>query len=127
MSGTTPTEIVFSLTPFTCLELCAIIETCGTYNVSRLKCRGLDLEFGQTADSETDSVSLPGPLAPVAEITDEDRTRQTAEVVEQDELTLREEQVAMAVIEDPEFAEQLLIDGELEDADDDFAEYEATT
>jgi hypothetical protein len=116
-----PTEIIFdhSSVPFTSLDLCAIIEVCAQHNVSRLKCRGLDLEFGRTASSEPGQGSFHDSLAPVAAITDIEHEQSSRDSLENDELAMRDEQVALAVIEDPALAEQLFIDGELEDADSD--------
>lgn len=109
--------------PFTSLDLCAIIEACYNFNVSRLHCRGLDLEFGRPANSEPGKGSFSDSPAPVAAITDIEHDTNTKDSLEKDELDWRDEQVSLAVLEDPSFAEQLIIDGELEDADDDGSEF----
>ena len=106
---------------FTSSDVCAIIQSCANHKVKTLKCQGLELDFSQTAETTSTpsgSVRDDSGLAPVAAITEETHDQMTKETIERDELLLREQEIAMSLIENPSLAEELLLDGELEDADD---------
>lgn len=123
---TKPTATVFehSEIPFTSLDLCAIIETCTNHGVRSFEYGSLKLDFGAKlappGSSAThpvgDEIPAPHPAGDAIPAPDHDKINQ--ETLEADELRFREEELLNAPIENPVLAEQLLIDGELEDADE---------
>lgn len=106
--------------------MCAIIETCKQYGVTAFRYGGLDLTFGNTELPPSPGSSTPHRTAetiavhPVGEtMPAPDHDQINRETLEEEELRLREEEILNAPIENPVLAEQLIIDGELEDADSD--------
>ena len=99
---------------------CAIIEVCAARGVSVLKFGPLYVEFGMKASSPPAPApeGYFAPRIPVEEMTDQAHDKQTQDSVEAEEVNLREERLQQMFIEDPVRAEELLRNGELEDADD---------
>lgn len=119
-SGTKPTTAIDKL-GLSSDDVCAIIKASGDSGVTSLKFGYLQIEFGkpieQTRVDLVQSAPTP-PSNPDTEISDDARVmRDKAELVV-DELKTRDDQVAQMLIEDPLRAEQLLLDGELEDDDE---------
>ena len=105
---------------FTSLDICAIIEACATYGVTSLTQGDLHLEFGKPTDPprlEKANSGDPSTVAPPEKAPDHDQIN--ADTFEDEVSHMREEQLLMATIENPGLAEQLLMDGDLEDDDDD--------
>lgn len=98
-------------------DVCAIIKACSSYGVTSLKFGELQVKLNPK--EVLPSSSNPKPTIPtVDEITEHQHEDQTKEALEDEEIRLRQSQIALALIENPELAEQLMIDGELEDDDD---------
>lgn len=98
-------------------EVCAIIKAANNGGVTKLKFGDLSLELTRTGGSH--AVSLAADTA-ISAIKHEEITAKT---IEQEEINFREEQLHMSFIENPELAEQLLADGELEDDGSDDGEH----
>jgi hypothetical protein len=111
-------------------EISLIIKACEQARVRVLKYAGLYIEFGRPADApqvqEEEQVSIPhapqdrGIAAPathpaVAEITDIQK-RESDKSLLKEELDLKDDQLAEMWITDPYAAEQLVIDGQLEES-----------
>jgi hypothetical protein len=117
-SGTRPTETRLSRE-----EVCSILETSAKIGVLELKFGDLHATFGRPARQEDGR----GPLAPypfvqqphappsVTALTEKEHQEQNSTALEADEVRLREEQLARALVEDPVAYERLLRDGELTD------------
>lgn len=106
-------------------EVSVILKSCGESRVAELQFGGLYVRFhppvGTPSHEETnfvtsahvDEASSPAPVTEITEI-----QRQVAkESLELQELQLKQEQIAHALVEDPALAEELLIKGELEKED----------
>ena len=101
-------------------ELKAIVKLCVKNKIKSLKWQDLVLEFG--ADNTAGDFISPQPRTkPVKAITGEEQRAQTQAGLEEDELTLREQQIADLQITDPRAAEEMIVNGELDDTtgDDD--------
>ncbi len=86
-----------------------------------MKFGALELRFDPQVSPAPYPVSREAYLAhpnPVTEITEEQHDQMTRDAVEAEEVNLREDRLAQMFIEDPVRAEELLRDGELEDADE---------
>jgi len=101
-------------------EICTIIASCATNKVAVLKFGELYLRFGPTAEPDKTSTLVPAQNQniPDTKISDEQHDKTTAETVEDEATMTREEQLAMALVEDPMLHEQLLRDGDLDDTDE---------
>lgn len=90
------------------------------HNVAKLKFGDLEIEFDKQIEPQASP--LPGlvsaPLTPDTAMSDQEHKKQTQQSLEDDEVTLREEQLALAFIENPSRAEELLLEGELVDDDE---------
>ncbi len=102
--------------------ICSIIESCATHGVTSLKLGDFFIEFSPKAKPE----SLPEVLTsethstnPEAAISDQQHKENTKELLEREEISLRDQEIAEMQITDPLGAEQMLLNGELEDADSD--------
>lgn len=102
--------------------LCSILRACRESQVSELKFGPLHVKFGPPVDPEPVKPT-PAP-ATATEIADTQKNI-AKESLAQDEAKLRETQLALAFIENPMLAEQMLMDGELEPHGDDGADEEA--
>lgn len=102
-------------------EVCVIIEACAKHGVVELKFHDLELKFGKQTEQGTGLPLNPGDnvaLPPVAVMTEKDHEKNTESVLEEEEISLRENQIAELQIDDPVAAEELIMNGELEDVDD---------
>lgn len=106
-------------------DIVSIIEVSGKCGVTELKFGGLHVKFGKPADDTQQfenlfshlRVNQPFPNTPDTEISaTQQQVAQDSLVAE--ELDLRASQIADLMIEDPLRAEELLRDGQLEEADD---------
>ena len=99
-------------------DICLIIETCAKNGVTILKFGDLDLNFGKPAE--------PVQIAstPDKAISDANHELNTKNAIEKDEIDLREDAIAHMIVENPVMAEQMLLDEELEDADDEQSEFD---
>lgn len=103
--------------------VCSILKECSTSGVSELKFRDLHVRFGSTAGPVVDLRSLryplvqqpQGPQPEVADLTPEQHAENTKLTLELEELRMREEKLARALVEDPLEYERMLRDGELSD------------
>jgi hypothetical protein len=100
-------------------DLEGIVRLCVNFGVSRLKYRGLEVEFRMPEISEgVPDSGLETYETPVKEITDEQHKAQTALSISEEELFLREQQIADLQLTDPLAAEEMILNGELDDAGD---------
>lgn len=110
------------------INIVCIIKACARHRVVTLKFGDLELSFdpkvktprpGSTKFVEShESQSVPHTQSPVTEITEQQQTNITREALVIDELALRDEQFAELLVTDPQAAEQMLVDGELDDDDE---------
>lgn len=97
-------------------EICRILETSSKSGVIELKFGDLHVTFGTPAGhvpSVENVVEQPPVASPV--LTDDQHKRQSEESLEMEQVRLREEQLARALVEDPVEYERLLSQGELSD------------
>lgn len=115
-------------------DVCDIIQACSQSKVSVLKFGELYVRFGPQAEGsntstpESDFVpeNTSTPVKPNSdtEISEEQHARISQDSLVADEISTREEQLAMAMVEDPALYEQMIRDGELEDVDDESSDDE---
>lgn len=106
--------------------ICTIIKACDEHKVSTLKFGDLEISFGPKAENQPIQGEVKSPPAPVltyyqkpeAEISEAQHKLNNEEGLRQAELELREQQIEELLITDPRRAEELLENGDLEDADD---------
>lgn len=93
---------------FKARELSNIIKTCASCGVSEFSIGEIKITFGQPiiATQPIDQYQGESQPIPSAEIVDEP--------IEKEEVALKEEQLAMALLENPVELERLLTAGELE-------------
>ncbi len=113
---------------FTSSEICVIMRECIKLGVKNFECGSLKFSlrdraigipgFGARATPPAGD-AIPGPHPKGDAIPLKDPKKLKAELIEREEIALREEEIAMSTIENPQLAEQLLNDEELEDADSD--------
>jgi predicted Mrr-cat superfamily restriction endonuclease len=96
-------------------DICAILRACREAGVSELEFGTLRVTLGKTARIVQEEAAQS--LATETEISAH-QVKQAREAFELDELRMREDQLAELLITDPARAEQMLIDGELEDVTD---------
>lgn len=115
-------------------EIVRILEASAKAGVTKLLFRDLHVEFGTKPENpvvDLTGLQLPRyPVvqqsrdsAPVGELTETQHKKIEKNNLEAEETRLREERLALALVEDPVLYEQLLRDGELSD-DVDTAESE---
>lgn len=95
-------------------DICDILEACAKSKVTSLQFGGLIVSFGTPAASTIPNEEKSNA---VTTITEQHETS-TRAAIEHDELVLREDQLANALVENPVLFEQMIKDGELEDVDD---------
>lgn len=110
-------------------DVCLIIEKCDIHGVASLKFGDLELSFCPPVETpalkrqphRADSTGTvePHSTIPDATMSDQQHKNLSKAALEQDELTLREQEIAELLITDPLEAERMLRDEELEDDDDD--------
>lgn len=123
-------------------DIALIIKACARHGVATLKFGDLSLSFSPQVETPRTEPTFPGEVRPwetgdpvevpsephvqppVTEMTDQERKNIERAAFEQDELTLREQQFAELMVTDPEAAEQMLVDGELDDVDDEHGDDE---
>ncbi len=94
-------------------DLRVIVKLCVNFGVKSLKFRGLELEFGVAGD-----VPVPGLKAlnkPVKAITADQHELQAKQALLEDELSVREQQIADLQLTNPLAAEEMIANGELDD------------
>lgn len=102
-------------------EVISILSTCRDASVSVLKFRDLYVSFGkqtrleelQQAIQSVDVTQSPTFAKAIAKI----QTQQSQDSLEQDEIELKQEQLAQMFIENPKLAEELLLNGKLDEED----------
>ena len=113
-------------------EVRAIIRSCATYGVLELKFRGLEISLvpkdSEARKPEMVAGNVPRETSnnPVNEITEQEHEHQNQDALEIDEMRLKEEQLAMAFIENPSLAEEMIRNGDLDDfeSDDDDEQFD---
>lgn len=90
----------------------AILKACSESGVTSLKWGDLQVEFGPKSPAQEQVSDLPLPVA--AEIA-AFQEKEAEKALLRDEIAHREQQIAMAVLEDPTLGEEMLIQGELDD------------
>lgn len=97
-------------------DIVAILEACGHAQVRVLKFAGLYVEFSRKESSPDPDpgVVVSAPHVPVAEITEKQAEQEKKSFLE-DELSIREDQLAEMWITDPHEAEKLVINGDLDE------------
>lgn len=98
---------------FTVKEVCAIMRAASNHGVTMLKFGELHIEF---ASKSTQSKVVDDLAYSEAETSDLKEQLKQKEF-DRREIDVREEQIAFSIIEDPELAEKLIADGDLEDDD----------
>jgi hypothetical protein len=96
-------------------QVCLILEASAKSGVAELKFGGLHVKFATKADAAQGHAQLDAETAPVKVLTEDQHTKQTADVIEHDQIRLREEELANALVEDPMRFENMLRSGELND------------
>lgn len=107
-------------------ELCSILEASAKAGVTKLLFRDLHVEFGTKSENQVldlRGLQLPEyPVvqqrrdsAPVGELTEKQHASLKKDALEDEETRLRQERLALALVEDPVMFEQLLRDEELSD------------
>jgi hypothetical protein len=97
------------------VNLKGILELCVSFGVSRIKTPDFEVEFQA---SRLGILPVPAPetsIQPVKEITDKEHRAQTAQSLEDDEVSLREQQIADLQLTDPRAAEEMILNGDLDD------------
>ena len=108
----------------TATEVCLILDSCAKNGVSTLKFGALEASWVSHPPLVQNSLDAHIPGTEIPEINHSEKTKEALEV---SELNLREEQLAMALIEDPEQYERLLAQGELEDEETDTDDEQSET
>jgi hypothetical protein len=107
-----------SKTPLAVADICRIIEACGQNHVVELEFHDLRLKFGQKTPLEhVEQASAPLPAAEIAAL-ERIQKKEAEKALLADEIETKEQQLAMALLEDPMLAEELQIQGELENGSD---------
>lgn len=112
-------------------EICDILDSCERNGVFELQIEGLSVkrapkgspEPGFPASQATPAVKtgdLPQKTDSEDAISEATHDQMTQDAFEADEVSLREEQIANLLITDPAAAEEMMRNGELEDADEQF-------
>lgn len=99
-------------------EVCKILEVSAKAGVIELKFSTLHVKFGGSAEQVVSNypfVPSPPTTIPVNILTDEQHKKQSKESLANEEMHVREERLAMALIENPELYEEMLKNGELSD------------
>lgn len=98
-------------------EVCKIINISSKVGVSEISYGDLSVKFGRSTEPGPDGSHTGHRLAslPVKNITDEQHETQSKASLEAEEVLLREEQLARALVEDPVRFEELLRNGDLGD------------
>lgn len=107
---------------FTAEELCGIIKACGEAQVVELKLGDLYVRFGQqpVPEAPANEVQSPAPTPEAAiSATQNELEKEAERALTQDEVKLREDQLDMALLENPLLYEELIAKGEVEDDGDD--------
>lgn len=99
------------LKPLDITQVLSIIEACAAHGVTIIKFGDLHIEFS-TPPSKVPQKTPDNPIS------DAQHTENMKDAIEQAEMLIRADQVAELLVTDPRAAEQLLEDGELDDADD---------
>lgn len=100
-------------------EACFILEVSARTGVTELKFRDLHVVFGKTAESRHEADMPHGPASPAAnDLTATQHLEQSKAALEQDELRVRQDRLAMALVEDPALYEELLVNEELDASDE---------
>lgn len=111
-------------------EVRAIIKSCATYGVLELKFKGLEISLNpKVSEAESPkkaSGNVPRETSnnPVNEITEQEHEHQNQDTLEVDEMRLKEEQLAMAFIENPSLAEEMIRNGDLDDFESDDEQFD---
>jgi hypothetical protein len=87
-------------------QICKLIEVCGNCGVSELRFENLHVIFN---NNKTVDMEIPATIG----IAPENNVKE----IEKSEQDIREDQLAMALIENPAEYERLITAGELEDAE----------
>ena len=97
-------------------EIESIIQSCAKANVRVLEIHGIRLEFGAgVPSSPPQPAQVSSEPAPSEAAISEKHEKQSQEALEQDELRLRRDQLALMLIENPVEYEKLVASGELEE------------
>lgn len=93
-------------------DVCQIIESCAKNNVTTLKFGSLFLSFNRPVEKPNADTAISDQQI------DHIQRAQSKESLEQQEADFRQEQIAMAILENPVLAEQMIAEEDLADADD---------
>jgi hypothetical protein len=89
-------------------DICAIIKVCSQSGVREFKYLNLSFSFGHVYAPTTEPIFIPEPIAHQADT-------QTRETLSKNENDMKQEQLDMMLLEDPEGFEELLRIGDLKD------------
>lgn len=109
--GTAKGEHLSSVKNFSQIELVKLIKACRASGVSELSLGDLSISFGDQT-----KVDLKAPTVTQTKGTEIKAEEISAEDLETQSRQTKEEQLAFMQIENPSAFEQLMIEGELEDA-----------
>ena len=94
-------------------DICAIIKTCSENGVAQLKFGDLEIHFGKPETLHDDRPPAPpNHTRPATEIAATQKQIAKKSLLK-DEVSLREDELALMVIENPMEAERLIMAGEL--------------
>lgn len=86
-------------------DICKIIKACAESGVYKIKCNSLEVEFGQPKKVDHENFTQ--------ELTQEAHDKMDQQTLVEEEVKTREEQIQMMLIENPELAEEMIANGEL--------------
>ncbi len=98
-------------------DLRLILGMCVNFGVKTLKYRGLELEMGEGLRELNPPMApaTPDTQTPVTEITDEQHRARNAEDLKEEEARLRMDRIADLMLTDPKAAEDMILNGELDE------------
>ena len=110
----------------TAVDICSILKTCSVSRVMKLKYHGLEVDFSASLNEEPTYTNYGNKrLSKKSEAALSEVQIATAkDSLVNEEFRIKEEQLAELLITNPAQAEQMLIDGALEDEDYGTTEYE---
>lgn len=102
-------------------DVCSILDTSAKAGVRELTFAGLHVVFGRPAEQQVAGYpfvpQIPAPSLSGKALSDADHAAQAKRSLEEDEVRLREDQLAHALVEDPVLYEKLVQEGMTNDVD----------
>jgi hypothetical protein len=98
-------------------QICSIIESCSKYGVTKLQFGDLHLELGPQAEPAGPGASTPEFQPPDAKMSEIQKQEELKDL-EAQSVRLREDELAEKLLTDPEGFEEMLQQGDIDDADE---------